>query len=257
MSKSEQISRRDFLKLSYLGVLGAILNPRDLAMIEAYGLDFEVIPEVERWGRVGPEQLITQQEIDSYIKPSLVKLIDYFPGVATSEYCVAHQVITNPLAALIDESWDLGLRFWINCGFRDLDWQTQSYEKSKKNGFPSGYTAPPGRSQHHTGLAIDFQSLGVRPDRGNGFEQTKEGLWLDGNADRFGFVRSFLGGVNPLLATPEESWHYMYVGKDIAAEHFRRRMTNPDLEYYQFIDEILNLGQVRNKMWNKIFHHVL
>jgi len=176
------------------------------------------------------------------------------PGVVISDYALAQEAVLDPLMALSMASLNAGVRFRINCGFRDLDWQAQAYDKSKTNGVPSGYVAPPGQSQHHTGLAVDFQSYGTRPYEGNGFESTPEGKWLDTNAHRFGFVRSFLGGVNQKLFTPEESWHFMYVGEDIAAEHFRRRSMEPHLEYYEFMREMQYMKKRQEDLWDKKYY---
>ncbi|MEY2883030.1 MAG: hypothetical protein RL490_754 [Pseudomonadota bacterium] len=77
-------------------------------------------------------------------------------------------------------------------------------------------SAPPGYSEHATGLAIDF-----RPRRkcagksGDWLEPcyalTAEGRWLAANAPRFGFEMSFPSGNAQGVA--HEPWHWRWVGR--------------------------------------------
>ena len=78
------------------------------------------------------------------------------------------------------------------------------------------WIAPPGYSEHATGLSIDFGSradpqCNLRPC----FADTAVGRWLAVNAPRFGFELSFPSGNAQGVA--HEPWHYRYVGEDAAA----------------------------------------
>ena len=72
MPKSERLSRRDFLKLAGLGVLTIAAGSMERYGLET-DLDAGVTPEVKRWGRVGPDQVISQHEIDEYMIHLLVE----------------------------------------------------------------------------------------------------------------------------------------------------------------------------------------
>jgi len=72
-------------------------------------------------------------------------------------------------------------------------------------------SARPGLSQHQTGLALDFGSID------DSFAQTAAGRWLSANAARFGWSLSFPNGYEAVTGYRWESWHYRYVGKEIAA----------------------------------------
>ena len=74
------------------------------------------------------------------------------------------------------------------------------------------WIAPPGYSEHATGLSIDFGSrteagCNLRPC----FADTAVGRWLAVNGPRFGFEMSFPPGNAQGVAY--EPWHYRYVGR--------------------------------------------
>lgn len=68
------------------------------------------------------------------------------------------------------------------------------------------YSAPSGYSEHHTGLALDINSLE------EDFAQTKEYEWLLNNAHKFGFEMSFPQNNKQNLGF--EPWHWRYIGND-------------------------------------------
>jgi D-alanyl-D-alanine carboxypeptidase len=72
-------------------------------------------------------------------------------------------------------------------------------------------SARPGTSQHQLGLVVDFGSIT------NEFAGTKQGRWIKVNASRFGWSLSFPPDHEELTGYMWESWHYRYVGKDLAA----------------------------------------
>lgn len=68
------------------------------------------------------------------------------------------------------------------------------------------YSAPAGFSEHHTGLAVDINSLE------EDFEETKEFEWLNNNAVKYGFEMSF--PKNNIQGLGYEPWHWRYIGKN-------------------------------------------
>lgn len=70
-------------------------------------------------------------------------------------------------------------------------------------------SARPGHSQHQLGLTVDFHSQGE-------FHRTAENAWLLKNASRFGWSLSYPHGYEEVTGYAWESWHYRYVGKDLA-----------------------------------------
>jgi D-alanyl-D-alanine carboxypeptidase len=72
-------------------------------------------------------------------------------------------------------------------------------------------SARPGYSQHQTGLAADFGSID------DSFAQTAAGRWMMANAGRYGWSLSFPEGREELTGYRWESWHYRYVGRELAS----------------------------------------
>jgi D-alanyl-D-alanine carboxypeptidase len=71
-------------------------------------------------------------------------------------------------------------------------------------------SARPGTSQHQTGLVVDFAPIGDE------FAKTAASAWLVKNAARFGWSLSFPDGYEQVTGYRWESWHYRYVGKELA-----------------------------------------
>ena len=106
-----------------------------------------------------------------------------------------------------------GIKLEIISGYRSSKYQIGIFKHKFKN--PEEPTieelkkrlsvsAPSGYSEHHTGLAIDINS--VEDD----FAGTAEAIWLECNAPKFGFELSF--PKNNVQGLSYEPWHWRYVG---------------------------------------------
>lgn len=67
-------------------------------------------------------------------------------------------------------------------------------------------SAPPGYSQHSTGLAVDFSPVS------NSYEETAGYTWLKANGTTYGFEESYPKGTNK--GAGFEPWHWQFVGND-------------------------------------------
>lgn len=81
------------------------------------------------------------------------------------------------------------------------------------------YSNPPGRSEHQTGLTVDFYA----EDDGStvlntGFAYTDEGRWLAANCHKFGFVLRYGADKTDITGISYEPWHFRYVGIEHAAK---------------------------------------
>lgn len=72
------------------------------------------------------------------------------------------------------------------------------------------WVAPPGYSEHSTGLAVDFGNRNGSCNLEQCFKSDPVGRWLRENAARFGFRLSFPEGNGQGVSF--EPWHYRYVG---------------------------------------------
>ena len=107
-----------------------------------------------------------------------------------------------------------GITFAIGSAYRSAAYQAQVYERAVKAGgkeTADRESAQSGKSQHQLGLVMDFAPID------DAFAKTPACQWLLRNARRFGFSLSFPDGYEEVTGYRWESWHYRYVGRDLAA----------------------------------------
>ena len=112
-------------------------------------------------------------------------------------------------AALAD-----GVTLVASSAYRSYSYQDEVYSRIVRQmgqAAADRESARPGHSQHQTGLVLDFGSID------DSFAQTAAGLWMAANAPRFGWSLSFPDGYENVTGYRWESWHFRYLGKDLAA----------------------------------------
>jgi zinc D-Ala-D-Ala carboxypeptidase len=118
------------------------------------------------------------------------------------------------------------VKLQVVSGFRGIRAQADIFE-GKGGGLQAAeYSAPPGHSQHHTGLAIDINTLETS------FRTSKAFSWLKEHGGEYGFMLPY-GNINGDLGPNNEPWHWVYVGKPpamklMAAFLGRARLANYD-----------------------------
>ncbi len=131
-----------------------------------------------------------------------------------------HATAAAPLAAMLEaaraEAPAVGADLMAISCFRSIARQAALFcERGRiaERGYQgqARWVAPPGFSEHSTGLSVDF---GSRNDGGCNlrpcFADTGVGRWLAANAGRFGFRLSFPPG--NAQGVSYEPWHFRYVG---------------------------------------------
>jgi len=107
-----------------------------------------------------------------------------------------------------------GIAFVIGSAYRSAVYQAQVYERAV-NAYgketADRESAQSGKSQHQLGLTVDFSPID------DAFAKTPASKWLKENASRFGWSLSFPDGYEEITGYRWESWHYRFVGKDLAA----------------------------------------
>ena len=106
----------------------------------------------------------------------------------------------------------------IMSAYRSYDYQVNLYNRyAKKDGKDTAdtYSGRPGYSEHQTGLAFDLYNGKTVYTK---FEETKEFDWMQENAYKYGFILRFPKNKEQETGYIYESWHYRYVGKEIAKE---------------------------------------
>ena len=111
-------------------------------------------------------------------------------------------------------AWAEGLSLTVASSYRSYDYQVEVYARnvaSDGQEEADRVSARPGYSQHQTGLVVDFGPID------NSFANTPGGRWVLANAARFGWSLSFPDGYEAVTGYVWESWHYRYVGLELAA----------------------------------------
>ena len=120
-----------------------------------------------------------------------------------------------------------GLRLLVNSSYRTFEDQQNEYDMSNDD-----YASRPGFSEHQTGLALDIVTDNII---GNEFENTDEFKWLQENAHLYGFILRYPKGKEYITGYNYESWHYRYVGKELATKVKESGLTYD--EYYAYYCE--------------------
>jgi len=78
--------------------------------------------------------------------------------------------------------------------------------------------APPGASEHQTGLAVDVTTSGLGFRLTEEFEDTPAFKWLAANAWEYGFILRYPKDKTEITRISYEPWHWRYVGREHAEQ---------------------------------------
>lgn len=100
-------------------------------------------------------------------------------------------------------------------GWRSLADQTAIYDNAvaeKGQAHADAYIALPGRSEHHTGLAVDLDTYDVENGTSGGFDGAGAYAWAVQHAWEYGFIQRYPPSKSSVTGIDFESWHFRYVG---------------------------------------------
>lgn len=133
-----------------------------------------------------------------------------------------------------------GIELSVASAYRSAKYQAELYESTFKNNLKKGmtkeeakeatekYQAPPGTSEHSTGLAFDIVDSSWfkhHKELTDDFEQTPTCEWLKKNAPNHGFILRYMKDKEEITGYNYEPWHYRYVGAEIAKEITKQGIT--------------------------------
>ena len=123
----------------------------------------------------------------------------------------------------------------LNSSYRTYEDQDEVWSK-RKNLYgiekADAYAARAGYSEHQTGLALDINEYKSKEEN---FEDTDAFKWLQDNAYKYGFILRYTKDGENLTGYSYESWHYRYVGKEVAEKIKEENITFD--EYYAYYIE--------------------
>ncbi|MCI8816778.1 MAG: M15 family metallopeptidase [Angelakisella sp.] len=139
--------------------------------------------------------------------------------------------VAGKVRELIAAAKEDGYSLAIVSGYRTMDrsrmlyankvaeYQAMGYDEATAKVEAARWVAPPGTSEHHSGLAMDIVSGDYYTkynDLVEAFENEPEAVWLKENCARFGFVLRFPKDKTDITGINFEPWHFRYVGEEHA-----------------------------------------
>lgn len=155
-----------------------------------------------------------------------------FIDTASGERRMLRKEAAQAIEKLMAGAKAAGIDLKGTSAFRSYDYQVQLFNAYvAKDGKEQAmkYSAPPGHSEHQTGLAIDVSSASVGYQLTQSLEQTKEGKWLADNAHTYGFIVRYQRAYEAETGYMFEPWHLRYIGVEHATNVHK---TNVPFERY-------------------------
>lgn len=141
--------------------------------------------------------------------------------------------VVGKVKELIAAAREDGVYLTLTSAYRTMDRSRTLYNNKVAQYLSMGYgqsaaqveaakwVAPPGTSEHHSGLAMDIISIDYYTkynDLVEEFEKDAEAVWLKNNCHRFGFILRYPADKTDITGINYEPWHYRYVGEKAAKE---------------------------------------
>ncbi len=132
---------------------------------------------------------------------------------------------------LVKAAAEAGFNMQLCSAFRTVEKSAELYQKKVNEYISSGYSeadakveaakwvAPPGTSEHHTGLAMDLVSSdywGYYSDLEQDYENFDSFKWMYAHCHEFGFILRYPKDKQDITGITYEPWHYRYVGVEAA-----------------------------------------
>ena len=149
--------------------------------------------------------------IEDYVPEDLVAIDSYY-GLSAYLDRDTYAAYTAMADAMMSE----GIDVWITSAYRSYDSQVNIYNRyleTDPQDVVDTYSARPGFSDHQTGRVVDLIEPGG--DLGS-FEYTDAKAWLDEHAHEYGFILRYPEDKVDVTGYMYESWHYRYVGTEVA-----------------------------------------
>jgi len=148
---------------------------------------------------------------------------------ATSAAIYMERVAAEALEDMFAAAKENGYTLYLKSGYRSYGTQKTMYTNrlQSMNGTDDGVVAPPGASEHQTGLSCDIlnKDYAGRPRMTPDFSKTAEAQWMAENCVNFGFILRYPGDKTDITQVIFEPWHFRYLGKGVAGYIVRNGLT--------------------------------
>ena len=125
----------------------------------------------------------------------------------------------------------------IVSGYRSVDYQRGLYNRylstdSQEN--VDRYSARPGYSEHHTGMAMDI--FGSNCSELRDFENSPEYPWVRDNCYKYGFIIRYLEETESITGYEAEPWHLRYVGVEVSTDMKKKNINNFEEYHAKYLE---------------------
>lgn len=162
-----------------------------------------------------------------------IDMVDVDGALSTNQNLKLKKDAYNAYLAMLEAAEADGINFCICSAYRDYATQKSIYETGVANygeDYAGQLYAKPGKSEHHTGYAIDLTSASMHWGLSQDFADLPEGKWVSTHCAEYGFILRYLKGKEDITGYMYEPWHIRYVGKDVA-----RYITDHDLTFEEYL----------------------
>lgn len=133
----------------------------------------------------------------------------------------------DAMCSMLKDARKEGLVLEVCSSYRSVERQKELFEEDMRALVRKGYsyldaydevakeTMPPGYSEHSTGLAFDIVALSYQM-LNEKQEKTEENKWLQEHCAEYGFILRYPKGKEEITGISYESWHFRYVGTEMA-----------------------------------------
>lgn len=158
-----------------------------------------------------------------YIPNNLVNLSEYNINyiIRENETMQASLTALENLVQMFDDAKKDQIDLYVFSGYRN--YSKQEYLYYVVNQQNDNYSAKPGHSEHHSGLAFDISTLDIGLT--NNFKNTSAYEWLINNCFNYGFILRYPENKEDITLYKFEPWHFRYVGKEIAINIHNNNLT--------------------------------
>ena len=146
---------------------------------------------------------------------------EYAPPLAVVEGMEVDERIVEPLTAFIAAARNEGLSVYLSSAYRDYANQSYLYNRKVEQyggdeAMAATIVAPPGTSEHQTGLACDITDQYYEL-KNSSLEDTALFQWMSQHCQEYGFIVRYPKDKEDVTGIIYEPWHFRYVGKEAAA----------------------------------------
>ena len=150
-----------------------------------------------------------------------IDMVDVDGSLSTNQNLKVKREAYDAYLTMLKDAQAEGLNFCICSAYRGFEVQESLYYNSlASNGkeYTDKMFAYPGRSEHHTGYAIDVTSASMNWGLSQDYADYPDGAWIAEHCDEYGFIIRYPKGKEDITGYMYEPWHIRYVGVEIAKE---------------------------------------